>query len=88
VDCLIGPFSTYLTSAETSRINDFVSSDEESGGLLRFMEAVVNAFFDNDLLHTTRTFLNNAKGSFGLSILSSLDAHRQGKHRLYFCSSF
>lgn len=88
VDCLIGPFSTYLTSAKTSRINDFVSSDEENGGLLRFMEAVVNAFFDNDLLHTTRTFLNNAKGSFGLSISSSLDAHRQGKHLLYFCSSF
>ena len=80
IDCMIGPFSTYVTSAKTSRINDFVSSDEEAGGIFKFVEAVVNAFFDNDLLHTTRLFLENAKGSFGLSVSSSLDAHRQGEY--------
>jgi hypothetical protein len=78
-DCMINPFSLYLTSLKSSRINEFVSADEEAGGLSRFIEAVVNAFFDNDLLHTTRTFLGNAKGSFGLCVSTSLDSHRQGK---------
>eukprot|EP00438_Fugacium_kawagutii_P033780 Skav209625 [mRNA] locus=scaffold902:108751:111012:+ [translate_table: standard] len=39
--------------------------------------AAVNAFFQNDLLHSTRLFMMKARGSFGLSILSSVDAHRQ-----------
>ena len=34
-------------------------------------------FFDNDLLHATRLFLRDAKGSFGLMVASSADAHRQ-----------
>ena len=46
-------------------------------GLNTFVDAVVNAFFDNDLFHTTRRFLTSARGSFGLAITSSLDAARQ-----------
>ena len=37
----------------------------------------MDAFFDNDLFFAAKTFLQNAKGSFGLCISSSLDAHRQ-----------
>lgn len=84
VDCIIGPFSSYLASAynKTSSINDYIRQDEECGNVLKFVESVVGAFFDNDLFHTVRTFLENAKGSFGLSVSSSLDAHRQGESNL------
>jgi hypothetical protein len=52
--------------------------DSESGAsLLAFCKATIDAFFDNDLFMTTKTFLKNAKGSFGLVITTSLDAHRQ-----------
>jgi hypothetical protein len=53
--------------------------DEEEGGanLLSFCLCTINAFFDNDLLMATTTFLKNAKGSFGLCVTSSIDAHRQ-----------
>ncbi len=60
-----------------SRLLKFVSIDEEDADLERFVRSTIDAFFDNDLLHTTRLFLQNAKGSFGLMIASSLDAHRQ-----------
>ena len=59
------------------RLSKFVSSDEEDADLKNFVEDAVNAFFDNDLLHSTRLFLQDAKGSFGLMVASSLDAHRQ-----------
>mmetsp|Transcript_55168 Transcript_55168/g.165297 ORF Transcript_55168/g.165297 Transcript_55168/m.165297 type:complete len:1653 (-) Transcript_55168:851-5809(-) len=66
-------------------------TDEESGGgsdggevdsegrvsLHHFATIVVDAFFDNDLFHSTKTFLSNAKGSFGLAVTASLDAQRQ-----------
>ncbi|KAK3287859.1 hypothetical protein CYMTET_4650 [Cymbomonas tetramitiformis] len=42
-----------------------------------FVGCTVDAFFDNDLLHTTRFFLANAKGSFGLCVSSSLDAGKE-----------
>jgi hypothetical protein len=53
--------------------------DNEQGdaSLYTFTLVTINAFFDNDLFHTTKTFLKNAKGSFGLCVTSSLDAHRQ-----------
>ena len=79
VDCVMGPYSAHFASSKTGCLNNFVSSDEEAGSPARFISSVVDAFFDNDLLHTTRTFLENAKGSFGLSVSSTLDAHRQGK---------
>ena len=82
VDCIMGPYSTHFASSKTGCINKFVSSDEEAGSHARFIRSVVDAFFDNDLLHTTRTFLENAKGSFGLSVSSTLDAHRQGENCL------
>ena len=49
----------------------------ETGDLVRFVNKSVDAFFDQDLLTATKTFLSNAKGSFGLCITCSLDAHRQ-----------
>ena len=53
--------------------------DEELGGegLRLFAKVTVDAFFDNDLLQSTKIFLANASGSFGLCISSSLDAQRQ-----------
>jgi hypothetical protein len=60
-----------------SRLLKFISIDEEDADLERFVRSTIDAFFDNDLLHSTRLFLQNAKGSFGLMIASSLDAHRQ-----------
>ena len=58
-------------------LEHFVTLDEESGNLDQFVNATVAAFFDNDLLNTVRIFLKNAKGSFGLCVTTSLDAHRQ-----------
>ena len=65
-ETLVKPLSRYIT-------------DSEDGGssLLAFCLVTINAFFDNDLFMTTKTFLKNAKGSFGLCVTSSLDAHRQ-----------
>jgi len=61
---LIAPIGRYL--------------DIESGSSLEhFCKVTIDAFFDNDLFMTTKIFLNNAKGSFGLCVTSSLDAHRQ-----------
>jgi hypothetical protein len=60
-----------------SKLSKFISSDDEDADLASFVKATIRAFFDNDLLHSTRLFLRNAKGSFGLMIASSLDAHRQ-----------
>jgi hypothetical protein len=60
-----------------SKLSKFISSDDENADSANFVQATIGAFFDNDLLHSTRLFLQNAKGSFGLMIASSLDAHRQ-----------
>jgi hypothetical protein len=53
-------------------------TDVESaqGGTTEFVRSTINAFFDNDLFQTTKYFLDNAKGSFGLFVSCSLDAHR------------
>lgn len=51
--------------------------EEGSGSVGKFIRATVTAFFDNDLLHSMRVFLENAKGSFGLCVTTSIDAHRQ-----------
>lgn len=55
----------------------FLSNTEEGNPLSKFVRRTIDAFFDNDLLHSTRLFLENAKGSFGLCVMSSLDARRQ-----------
>jgi hypothetical protein len=60
-------------------LDHYLTNDEEGGDatLLHFCLGTIDAFFDNDLFWTTKTFLKHAKGSFGLCISSSLDAHRQ-----------
>lgn len=50
---------------------------ERGVSMMYFCLATINAFFGNDLFFATKSFLQNAKGSFGLAITSSLDAHRQ-----------
>jgi hypothetical protein len=45
--------------------------------LLKLCQKTIDAFFDNDLDLTTRIFMKNAVGSFGLMVTSSLDSHRQ-----------
>lgn len=51
--------------------------DEKGSSLGLFVKVTLDAFFDNDLLNTVKIFLERAKGSFGLVMISSLDAHRQ-----------
>ena len=55
------------------------NGDEEDAGVsvYQFVKSTVNAFFDNDLFNTVKIFLKHASGSFGLCVMSSLDAHRQ-----------
>jgi hypothetical protein len=43
----------------------------------RFVDSAVGAFFEQDLFSAVRMLLGNAKGSFGLFVSCSLDAHRQ-----------
>ena len=50
---------------------------ERGGSLASFVRSATDAFFDNDSFFVTRTFLSNAKGSFGLMVTNSLDAARQ-----------
>lgn len=74
-----GSSSSTTAISTLSKFLSSTPSEEEHGGgdLHLFVRTTVHAFFDNDLLQTTKLFLENAKGSFGLSISSSLDAHRQ-----------
>jgi hypothetical protein len=65
------------SNAVVTCLKNFVTIDEESGNFDLFVKATVDAFFDNDLFNTVRVFLENAKGSFGLCVTTSLDAHRQ-----------
>ena len=63
-DALVRPIMRYI--------------DPENGAsVFAFCVATIDAFFDNDLFMTTQMFLKQAKGSFGLCVTSSLDAHRQ-----------
>lgn len=70
---LVGSSNSNMASC----LEGFVTTDEECGNFGQFVKATVDAFFDNDLLNTVRIFLKNAKGSFGLCVTTSLDAHRQ-----------
>jgi hypothetical protein len=58
-------------------IKQYITDDEGGASLLTFCLKTINAFFDNDLFMTTKLFLKDAKGSFGLCVTSSLDAKRQ-----------
>ena len=66
---------TDLTMLTLSQCLD--DDDEEGAGLPHFIRGTIDAFFDNDLLMATKMFLASAKGSFGICIISSLDARRQ-----------
>ena len=58
-------------------LNPFLGSEEQGSGIYNFVVATISAFFDNDLLNSVRILMTNAKGSFGLCVVSSLDSHRQ-----------
>ena len=55
----------------------FLTAEEGGASLFHFVRVVIDAFFDNDLLWTVKTFLASAKGSFGLCVTSAQSAHRQ-----------
>eukprot|EP00978_Attheya_sp_CCMP212_P016647 scaffold43793_cov58-Attheya_sp.AAC.2 len=75
----------YVAAKMRGLDNEFVSlftteqnHDEEDGGKIGlFVRTVIDAFFDNDLLNSTKIFMSKASGSFGLCITSSLDSVRQ-----------
>ena len=46
----------------SAALSKFVSFDMEEGNLGKFVQSAVDAFFDNDLLHSMRLFLERAKG--------------------------
>ncbi len=65
---------------DTSSFSAFarhMNNDENGRTVYNFAKATVDAFFDNDLLQTVKIFLKNAVGSFGLCVMSTLDAHSQ-----------
>lgn len=64
--------SEYLVDKFVGDIESNIDSD-----LLAFCKYTIDAFFDNDLFMTTKLFMKNAKGSFGISVTSNLDSHRQ-----------
>jgi len=70
----IEPAWYYSHEAFTALMRTDVESAQ--GGTTEFVRSTINAFFDNDLFQTTKYFLDNAKGSFGLFVSCSLDAHR------------
>ncbi|KAJ1454221.1 hypothetical protein M885DRAFT_522003 [Pelagophyceae sp. CCMP2097] len=61
-------------STPGARVEDVEGGSEDLGAMC---VAAVDAFFDNDLLWSTRLFLKHAKGSFGLMVSCTLDARRQ-----------
>ena len=54
-----------------------ISGEQGGGSIFHFAQCVIDAFFDNDLFNTVKLFMAGASGSFGLSVTSSLDSHRQ-----------
>lgn len=64
-------------SAAVAVLSRHVSFNVETANIPSLVKETIDAFFDNDLLHTTRLLLENAKGSFGLMVSSTIDAHRQ-----------
>ena len=58
-------------------LNLYIGNEELGAGVCKFALATIDAFFDNDLFNTVKIFMDNAKGSFGLCVMSSLDSHRQ-----------
>jgi len=73
----ITPFVDLLQIEYKLNEGDEEAMDYTSSRLFAFCMMTVNAFFDNDLFQSTKLFLENAKGSFGLSTSSTLDADHQ-----------
>jgi len=69
----------YITKADLMEDLEQPADAGAGGGssLFSFCLAAIDAFYDNDLFMTMKTFLSSAKGSFGLCFTSSLDASRQ-----------
>jgi hypothetical protein len=77
---LMRPIASYidLTNVPLGEAEaDLEICDYSGSRLFAFCMMTVNAFFDNDLFQTTKLFLKHGKGSFGLSISSTLDADHQ-----------
>lgn len=69
-----------LDNSDNIVVDDDVESNAANGdnGILHtFCKVAVDAFFDNDLFMTTKLFMKYAKGTFGLTVTSTLDAYRQ-----------
>jgi len=67
-----------IVCKQSSDEEDGLSQEQEdSATATKFARVVIDAFLDNDLFHTTKEFLAHAHGSFGLCMVSSLDANRQ-----------
>ena len=67
-----------------SAFDDFTAGDGDdlegafaSRSMAELVEQAIDAFFDNDLFTTTKLFLKDAVGSFGLMISSSMDSDYQ-----------
>jgi hypothetical protein len=79
---LLHPLAPFLVrdtplDPEAGSANSHPGGGATSDTLWSLCQVTVDAFLDNDLFFATKTFLQNAKGSFGLCISSTLDAHRQ-----------
>jgi hypothetical protein len=65
---------------QNSGLEKYVSSSddvEQGNSLISFVSKAMDAFLDGDLFFAMKTFLEHAKGSFGLCFTSSLDAESQ-----------
>ncbi|KAL3915701.1 MAG: hypothetical protein SGILL_005522, partial [Bacillariaceae sp.] len=79
VDLEVSAFSEFYRP-EVKAVVDVEQPSDWSGSkysLSEFVAKTVDSFFDNDLFHTTKYFMKNAIGSFGLVVTSSMDAKRQ-----------
>lgn len=65
---------SYFTRIKTKGVPNLSLSDDD---LLAMAQTAISAFLENDLLMATRLFMIYAKGSFGLCVMCSVDAHRQ-----------
>ena len=73
----IEPVDTSLRKSGVDENVRDIESNFIDGDLRAFCKQTIDAFFDNDLFMTTKLFMKNAKGSFGISVTSNLDSHRQ-----------
>ncbi len=76
--CMAGPKKRVRSPLDREDDDDVDDVEASAAGLLyAFCQVTVDAFFDNDLFMTTKLFMKHAKGSFGLTVTSTLDAYRQ-----------